>query len=175
MFYFRGSLERIRKVADISNVREEAALLLYIICLTKHLELLYDNKGYDKKMFDGIIDDIKVKNEECHTVLGIYGTFVPEWFERFFNLTQFALGRLQFEPRYLYADIVFDDKIIKKDTFAIAIHIPSGKPLNIDECRDSLEAAYEMFSPLFGEEPVMFYCDSWLLAPDNRKLLNPQF
>lgn len=173
MFYFRGALDHIRNAADISNVRQETALLLYVICLTEHLKFLYDNKGYDKKMFDGVICDIKAKNQECYAVCGIHGTFSAEWFERFFNLTQFVLGRLQFEPIYLFSDIIFDDKTIKKDTFAIAIHIPSGRALNIDECRESLEEAYDMFSPLFGEEPVMFYCGSWLLAPDNKKLLSP--
>lgn len=173
MFDFYGSLNNIKNACAVCDVREEAGILAYIICLTEHLKTLYEAKKYSTAMFDGIMEDIKSKNDECYNVLGFYGTFVGSWFARFFNLTQFALGRLEFEPRYLPAEMSFDGEVIKKGTFVIAVHIPSGKPLDISQCKKSFESAYDFFVSLFPNKTVIFYCGSWLLAPDNKKLLPP--
>lgn len=173
MFDYAGAFQNIKNACSISGAREETGVLVFIICLTEHLSQLYQKNNIDSALFDGIIMDIKSKNEECYMMRGVYGTFVNEWFVRFFDLTKFVLGRLQFELRYIPFDIVLDDKKIKKDTLAIGVHIPSGRPLVFEECEESFKAAYDMFLPLFDNDTVIFYCGSWLLAPDNRKLLNP--
>ncbi len=170
---FWAALQLIKKVAEIANVTKETILLAFIVCLTKHLRERYEKAGIEERFYFDVISDIKFKSLECYEVYGIYGTFVPEWFGRFFSMTRYALGRLQFETRYLPSDITINGTTIKKDTLTIAVHIPSGGPLDINECKKSFKLAYEKFLPLFPNGTVIFHCGSWLLAPDNKKLLPP--
>ena len=52
---------------------------------------------------------------------------------------------------------------------AISVHIPSGEPLDIGLCRQSLAMAPDFFAKYFPGEPVararFFQCASWLLCP----------
>ena len=168
---FWAALQMIKKAAEIANASKETTLLAFMVCLTKHLRERYEKAGINETFFNDVISDIKAKSLECDEVYGIYGTFVPEWFGRFFSMTRYALGRLQFETRYLPDEITVNGITIKQDTLTIAVHIPSGAPLDINECKKSFKLAYEKFAPLFPDGKVIFHCISWLLAPDNKKLL----
>ena len=112
----------------------------------------YQRKGIEDTVFDGVIKDIKVKNDECYIVRGVYGTFVEGWFNRYFELTRFAFGRLQFELQYLPEDIIIDSKKILKDTLTIGVHIPSGEPLTLDDCVNSFRMAYDKFACFFEKK-----------------------
>lgn len=168
---FWDALQTVKKLAEIAEVAKETALLAFIICLTKHLKERYEKAGIEERFFNDVISDIKFKSLECYQVYGIYGTFVPEWFGRFFSMTRFAFGRLQFETRGLPTDFELDGETIKKGTLAIAVHIPSGGRLDMEECEKSFKLACAKFAPLFTDGKVLFHCISWLLAPDNKKLL----
>ena len=50
-------------------------------------------------VFDKSLEDMKWKMLECYEIHGVYGNFVGHWYDGFFNLTRFGLGRLQFELR----------------------------------------------------------------------------
>lgn len=173
MFDFYGMLTKIKEAINLSGVREEPAYMMFVVCLTQHLRKLMENKKLPFDLFEGVALDIKAKNDECYNVRGVYGTFVQDWFGRFFNLTRFAIGRLQFEPRYLPEDLDLGDIKLAKGTFCIGIHIPSGRPLNPEKCEESLKRAYDMFLPCFKNNTVIFHCASWMLAPAHRKLLKP--
>ena len=174
MCSFEGAFSNIKKSAEICGVREETAYGLYLLCLTEHLHHLYMVRGLDDSWYDGVIEDLKVKNDECFLIKGSYGTFVSDWFYKFFELTRFAIGRLQFQPMFMPESNDYNGVLIEEGELSIGIHIPGGKSLNIDECINSLKIAYEVFVPYFSDGVVVFNCFSWLLAPNNKKLLNPE-
>src|SRR5438105_6626075 len=54
------------------------------------------------------------------------------------------------------------------------LHIPVGRPLELEACRRSLEEALRFFPACFPEVPfVAFSCTSWLLDAQLEKLLPP--
>ena len=53
----------------------------------------------------------------------------------------------------------------------ILVHIPSGKPLDRDECLKSYKKAYDFYKNDFGGKPVVFGCYSWLMSSNNPKML----
>ena len=60
---------------------------------------------------------------------------------------------------------------VKSGDQYIETHIPSGRPLVHEECRLSYDRAAEHFKNIFGDKPIIFGCNSWLLSPNNRKIL----
>ena len=118
--------------------------------------------------------DLKWKLEECKTVKGICGSFVAAWFPGFFNMTRFALGRLQFELTTIGFDYEKNGIKLKKDeSIVINVHIPrTGTPLDKASCDTSYAQAREFFKDKIGKNAA-FICNSWLLYPENKHILSP--
>ena len=91
----------ILKNAEIAGekvgVHKYSAGLLVFMCMSKHLKECYIEQGIDLQIWHDSMLDLKWKLWECKAVKNIWGSFVAGWFGGFFNLTRFALGRLQFE------------------------------------------------------------------------------
>ena len=96
------------------------------------------------------------------------GSFVAWWFPGFFNMTRFALGRLQFEiVTYKGEDYEKQGRILKKGDRVINVHIPrSETPLTKEATDASYAQAAEFFADALLSRQVVFVCDSWLLLAD---------
>ena len=90
-------LSETDKAAEIAGVHKYSAELLIFILFSKRLRELYKQNGISDKIWFDSMSDLKWKLWECKAVKGSWGSFVAGWFPGFFNLTRFALGRLQFE------------------------------------------------------------------------------
>ena len=90
-------LTKCEDSAKLCGVHEYTVKLLAYICLSRQLRANYEARGLDLGIWFDSMCDLKYKLIECKLVKGIYGSFVAEWFSRFFNMTRFGLGRLQFE------------------------------------------------------------------------------
>ena len=95
--------------------------LKFLLFSAIRLEKIYAQKGYSKQFFIHNIKDLCYKVLECKKVLGIWGIMNFEWQEGLFNLSRFALGRLQ----YNYYKNLYDynDTVKKGDD---VLYIPSG-------------------------------------------------
>ena len=149
--------------------------LLLFIMLSKHLRELYVHHGIDLAIWHDSMLDLRYKLEECRTVYGICGSFVGGWFPGFFNLTRFALGRLQFELVDSPIDFAKDGVTVTKGQKVINMHIPrSGQPLSPALYEDSFERAKAFYKDtLPKDQPAPFVCHSWLLYPDTAKFVPP--
>lgn len=166
----------LRKSADAAGelvgVHAYSAELLLFICFSKHLRELYRERGISDQIWFDSMSDLKWKLWECKAVKGIWGSFVAGWFPRFFNMTRFALGRLQFETTTAGDDCTVNGKEIKKGMKALAIHIPRTlTPLTKESRIDAYRQAIEFYADEFGEEPILFACHSWLLSEEMPKIL----
>lgn len=146
--------------------------LLFLLRCAEILRENYRKKGFPDRMFLDSMMDLKWKLLECRKIYGINGVFVGFWYDRFFEMTRFALGRFQFEEE------TFQGGIYQKDGFAVKqgdpvinMHIPSSGPLNPEEAEASLARAAEFYRELFSGETVPFVMDSWLLDPDLMEML----
>ena len=160
----------MEKLCGVHHYKSE---LIVFILFSKHLKKLYKENNIDESIWFNSMCDLKYKLFECKAVKNMWGSFVAWWFPGFFNLTRFALGRLQFETsNYDQEDYTKDGKTVKKGMKVIGVHIPRTlTPLD----KPSYDAAFDMAREFFKDKlegaPMAFTCCSWLLYPDNINIL----
>ncbi len=159
------------KIARKLDIHEYTIELLVFICMSKKLLAVYEEKGISKEIFHNSMLDLKYKLEECKLVKGIKGSFVAFWFMGFFNLSLFALGRLQFEIMEFRHEYDKNGCKLTPENKVLNMHIPrSGEPLTRESCIDSYKQAAEFFKEELGENCI-FMCHSWLLYPEHMRML----
>ena len=116
-----------------------------------------------KEKFDEYVKKLKPQLINCKENFDIWGIKIGFWQWIFHEWQCVTLGRLQFEPFYHFCDIPY--KGIKKGDPVILIHIPGGKPLDMDEVMASLNLGFNYFKNRFENETVPFITHSWLIYP----------
>lgn len=164
--------EAAKRAGEIVGVHAYSAELLLFICFSKHLRELYRLRGISDRIWFDSMSDLKWKLWECKTVKGIWGSFVAGWFPGFFNLTRFALGRLQFEIVAFDGEYEKNGRSLKKGDKVINVHIPRTlTPLDKKSRDDAYSQAAEFFRDMTDGAPIAFVCSSWLLYPEAEKIL----
>ncbi len=168
------SLKAMDIISENTGINVFSMRFLLHVCMAKHCRELYDQAGIPLKIYHGSMLDLKWKLMECKKVYGVWGTFVSPWFNRFFDLSRFAIGRLQFEDDLSLEKYEKNGIKLNYGDWVIGIHIPSCGKLDIDECVESLRMASEFFADRFPDGVTKFRCSSWLLAPIHEKYLAPE-
>ena len=174
--YFDGDTESVEEtlasISEKSGAHRYTVDMIFLLTGLDELYRRYREKGYSEELFLDTMCDLKYKLYECRRVYGIWGTFVFFWYNRFFVMDLFALGRLQFHHRPLKQEGYRD--IIKKGENVFACHIPSSGPLRTDDVMDSLKRAYEFYSDELVDGVLRVQCSSWLLYPPHAEHLFPE-
>jgi hypothetical protein len=75
-------------------------------------------------------------------------------------------------PVFLLADEW--QMILKQGDTVLDLHIPRGKTLTADECRDSFRQAEAFFAHYFPDQPISAsFCHTWFFTPQLQTLLPP--
>ena len=147
-----------------------SALILFAEASKKHYAL----QGVSQDIWKQNFTDLRYKLYECKLVKGVWGTFVPDWFSRFYDVTRFAFGKLQFETETFGREYNKNGVHLQKDSVVVNMHIPrTGTGLSPQDVEESCERADAFFKTKYGLEKAVFVCHSWLLYPENKKLLKP--
>ena len=166
----------VAESADIAasvGIHSYTSQMLLYLALGKRLKERYAELGIDESIFYASMCDLRYKLEECRLVYGEVGSFTNNWFQGFYDLSRFALGRLQFEIRELAIDCTLNGKELLKGTPVINMHIPrTGGPLDHDEVLAAYDAAASFFRDKINGD-IIFHCSSWLLDPWNVTVLKP--
>ena len=172
---YSGALEVMKRLSTITGVHEYALNMLHFLSLCPKLRERYKERGLSDKLFIDTMRDLTFKVDECHLVYGVWGTFVPTWYARFFcGFDRFFFVRLQLEPVELKYDCTVNGKEYKAGAKALSVHIPrTCTPLKHEEVVASYHAAAEFFKDYFGADPVLMICNSWLLNPQHDEMLKP--
>lgn len=102
---------------------------------------------------------LKWKMDECKEVYKISGTFVPAWFDRFFKVERFGLGRLQFELIPFGETYEKNGVSLNPESTVINVHIPrTGTRLDRESAKAAYQMAADFFKDEFGEKPIVFVC-----------------
>lgn len=162
------------RVAGLLYLHEYTLELLIFICLSRQTEKEYRKHGIENQIFHDTMLDLRYKMEECKMVKGIVGTFVWDWFKGFFDLTRFALGRLQFEIIKFDDEFQKNGKVLTPDCNVINVHIPrTATPLDPQSCDRAFRMARDFFGTRLGC-PCAFVCYSWLLYPEHEEMLSKE-
>lgn len=168
---FNMIISLAQEVAQRLGMHSYTAELLVFICLSKRLKERYVEQGISLFIFHNSMLDLKYKLDECKKVKGVIGSFVAWWFNRFYNLERFALGRLQFEVDSFCHHYEKDGRVLTPDSKAINVHIPRTLThLTPESCDEAFALAAEFFKDKVGEN-VAFICHSWMLYPGNKDML----
>lgn len=169
---FKLMIDLGMKATQIAGYHFYTGNLLLFCCLSQQLQHYYVNNGIDLKIYYDTLLDLRYKLEECKTVKGICGLFVPTWFVGFYTLKRFALGRLQFEIIPFGLDYVKDGYSLTQQHKVINIHIPrTGTPIDQRSCDIAFLRAKEFFAGQWSN-PCTFYCNSWLLFPAHEEIIS---
>lgn len=175
-----GELSVLTKTLEETEGREETfgvnrylldALMLF--CCWEEVKVRYEKQGLPMDVFDKSLEDMKWKMLECYEIHGVYGNFVGHWYDGFFNLTRFGLGRLQFELRPFEGkeDCEVDGVQIHPGDTVINMHIPSAGPMKQELLDDAFARAEVFFKEHFPKDYTVFGVESWLIDPDLVRIL----
>ena len=169
----RDFVEILKPVYELTDIEPYCVDMVFLLTSAQPLLYLYRAKGLSDELFYETMRDLLYKLRECLAVYGVHGTFVIEWYKRFYTCERFKLGRLQFETREYPIDEPFRDIYAKGDT-VIGCHIPSSGPLCYEDVVDSLRQAYEFYSDRLIDGKLYVYCHSWLMFPPYAKTVFPE-
>lgn len=172
-FIKSSHIENIERMASISGVHKNTAIMLTLILLSKKMRERLLKLGLAKKVISSTLLDFKYKLIEGKKLHGVVGFDKFDWYLRFLELRIFAIGRLQFELRQYPGDTITVNGITVKNAEPVLYtHIPrDGTPLDIKLCNASFKEARRVISKLIGVENIPILCASWLLYPKNRDFL----
>lgn len=169
----KPSDRRLDAISDMAVCMDESPntlTLLFYLSLTPELRRMYKENNIPDFAFPDMMRDLYCKLHECKKRRGVWGSEVGAWFDGFFRMTRFALGRLQFEHRdFPGEDVTVHGVTVRKGESIITIHIPSAGPLTKEKRLDSYRKAFEFYRGEFGGSYVPIMCQSWLIYPRNEE------
>lgn len=172
--HYKQMLADMTALGQVLGLHEYTVSMLLFLCLGERLRERYAERGIDEAIYFATMADLRYKLEECRLVYGEIGTFVAPWFSGFFDLTRFALGRLQFEIIKTKQDYTVDGTLLPAGSKAINVHIPrTGTRLDHAEVEDAYRRAAAWFADEFDGQPIIFTCHSWMLDPWHLTVLAP--
>ncbi len=160
-------------LAKETGLHEYVLHLVILLSCAENLFKRYKKENIDEEIFFETMIDLKVKALECFDNYGFYGTFVEGWFRGFYNMARFKLGRFEYDvTKFNYNKYTIAGETIRKDQFCLGMHIPSHLESLTEEVRlDSYKKAFSFFKNRFETKYMYVLCGSWLLFPDNEKIL----
>jgi len=168
--YMAGEITLVEAQEAIGE--DYGAYMAFLVGCLPELRRCYAAAGLPEELFWHTMMDLKYKLMECHTVKGLWGNFAFWWYDRFYKMTRFTLGRLQFEtvtyewPAYTCGGIT-----VQPGDPVVNIHIPSAGPLTEELRREAYQKAYEFFPACRKKDALPLVCHSWLLDPEYRTFL----
>ncbi len=164
----KESYPLLDELAEKTGYPRESIDMVFLLLCAAPLYERYRKAGLSDKIYYETLGDLRCKLLECWQNRGIWGTFVTWWYPGFYQMTRFALGRLQYER----IEFPYDGYkgLIKKGDTVINCHIPSSGALSPESVLDSLRQAYAFYAADRKNGLLPVYCSSWMLSPIHKEL-----
>ncbi len=171
---FNVLIKQAHEMSKNANIHEYTGNILVIIAMSEIAKKYYQLFNIPEEIWAETMQDIKWKAEECKLVYDVWGTFVPDWYQGFFQLYRFGLGRLQFELIKFQQNYEYQGIELYPSDYVLSVHIPrTGTKLDKEQVDNSYQRAANFFHRIIRQDIVPFVCHSWLLAPQTVKLVSP--
>ncbi len=169
---YQQAFDDADKLAEDMGVHRYIVSMLLLILCAEPLLLRYHDKKVPEDIYWDTMRDLCYKLQECHRVYGIWGTFVRDWFPRFYQMTRFAFGCIQYEfSEFQLEHYGINGISVNQGDKVLNMHIPSSGKFTKERRATSYKDAYLFFENEFGGSPIPMVCSSWLLYPGNREFL----
>ena len=168
-----STLELRKSLAEKSNIHLYTVNFIFLVCASKRMLADFRKKGISENIFWDTILDLNYKLNECKAVHNVWGNFVETWYDIFFKCDIVKLGRLEFERmKYLeeLPEVTVDGVSVTHETTVYSTHIPSCGTFTKELREDSYKRAKEFFADELQGKPMVLFCESWLMNPDNQKI-----
>lgn len=168
--------EKLIAIAEQVGVHEYTTKYLFYLCLTKVLIPRYRDQGIDEQVIFDTFEDFKYKLDECLNSYDVVGYKETLWYFNFMRGLIFKIGRLEYEiMEYHFQEATVGGVELKAGDTVLNVHIPSsGESFDKAARFDSYSKAYHFFKNVVPIDAKMYVCSSWLLFPDNTKILSPK-
>ena len=162
---YTAMLAKCKEIAAQVNIHTYTVEFLMFMCFSRKLKQTYLENGYSEALWRQSMLDLKCKMLVCWDVKHIWGMFVAWWYDGFFRMERFGLGRMEFELFLFPLDYYEKDgKVLRKGDPVINCHIArTGEPLSPELVQDALEQAVAFFKDSFVGKPIPIFCESWLI------------
>lgn len=160
---YNDIFKKMDEVSLSAEIHPYTGVFLLLALWTKRAREVWREKGYSDELFHNTFLDLRYKIIECKLVKGVWGTFVADWYPRFFTAKIFALGRLQFEMIPLGKCAKVGELTLDEKSPVLSMHIPrNGESMSPDKIEESFRMAKAFFRERFEKEgaPLLFHCHS---------------
>lgn len=164
---YKALLAKCKEIAAETGIHTYTVEFLMFMCFSRRLRETYLENGLPESMWRQSMLDLKCKMMVCKSVKNIWGMFVAWWYDGFFRMERFGMGRMEFElfdfPLDYYEK---DGKRLRKGDKVINVHIPkTGQSIAPELLEDAYRQAAEFYKDEFKDKPIPFFCESWLAYP----------
>ncbi|MFI3325081.1 MAG: acyltransferase domain-containing protein [Clostridia bacterium] len=161
----------VKSLSEKSNIHEYTLYFIVLACSSYYMLEDFKRANISEKVFWDTIEDLQYKLIECKNVKGVWGNFAHGWYNIFYTLDIFKLGRLEFERvKFPKESYTFEDVTVNKGDTVYSVHIPSCGALSKELREISYKKAFDFFKDELCDKPLVCICDSWLLYPQNREI-----
>lgn len=164
---FQRDKEQFFEKLEQEEQKHLFALALYIRMAAAAYEE-YRAAGISDEIYFDTFRDVKIWSDVCRRKYGTVGLAEYRWVSLPMERKIYRLGRLQFEPCRLEAELSVCGQKLPVGTRALFVHIPEGEPLDTEKCREAFRKADVFFDASYK----VYRCESWLLSPALGELLD---
>lgn len=164
--------DNVRKLDVKTGINPLTLSTLLLIGMWPNMYKVYKKNNFPEKMIDDTMIGLKSGVKECYDLKKVWGNTVPEWVADFYFLNRFTFGRLQYNFAHFKESGTVCGHSFKEGDLYLEVHIPSVGPLDMEKCHLSYRECAKFFKYKF-DGPVIFGCSSYLLYPENHKILKP--
>lgn len=170
---YKALLAKCKDIAKDTGIHTYTVEFLMFLCFSRRLRETYLEHGYSEALWRQSMLDLKCKMMVCWDVKHIWGMFVAWWYDGFFRMERFGLGRMEFELFEFPLDYYEKDgKVLRKGDKVINCHIArTGEPLSPELVEDAYRQAAAFYKDEFQGKPIPFFCESWLIYSKMNDLL----
>lgn len=163
----------VEDMASASGVNLHTVWGLFLAFAAERAREDYLSQGISEEVFFDTFCDLRYKVIECMQNKGVWGNFVQFWYPIFYRCDIVKLGRLEYETiSYKGPACEIAGVTLQPGQKVASIHIPSsGEPFDKESRLASYRLAYDFFSDMHPDSPLVCVCHSWLLYPEYRKVL----
>ena len=164
---YKALIAKCKEIAAHTGIHTYTVEFVMFLCFSRKLREIYLENGYSEAMWRHSMLDMKCKLMVCKSVKNIWGLFVSFWYDGWFRMERFAMGRMQFELLdFPFDHYEKDGKVLRKGDKVINVHIAkTGESIAPELLEDAYQQAAEFYKDEFKGKPIPFFCESWLAYP----------